>query len=93
RFDPHTFDAWWKRYGQPYETAVIDNDGTPWTRDLDERRQLWERRYQRPVPPQGLSNNLTEIRGTAYTVDYADSGADGSEQHSQAAYAEEIQAA
>lgn len=48
------FEVWWGRFGKPYETAVLENGGTPWTIDADERRALWEQRYQRPEPPAGL---------------------------------------
>jgi hypothetical protein len=46
------FDQWWATYGWPYEAAVIERGGTPWTTCMDERRALWNRRYQRPEAPQ-----------------------------------------
>ncbi len=45
------FQAWWTRFGQPYEAAVIENGGQPWTTDINERRRLWARRYRKPQSP------------------------------------------
>jgi hypothetical protein len=45
------FETWWERSGQPYEAAVVERGGTPWTTDLEERRALWHRRYRQPKPP------------------------------------------
>ncbi|WP_322859549.1 hypothetical protein U8D42_17255 [Mycobacterium europaeum] len=59
------FEAWWENYGQPYEAAVIEQGGTPWTASIEERQKLWARRYERPAPPIGLTNDLDAIRGTA----------------------------
>lgn len=59
------FEIWWETYGQPYEAAVIEAGGTPWTADMDERRALWGRRYERPAPPADLTNDLRQIRGAA----------------------------
>jgi hypothetical protein len=51
------FLFWWLKYGEPYQAAVIAANGdTPWTTDLDERRELFARRYERPEPPKGLSS-------------------------------------
>jgi hypothetical protein len=58
----HAFDSWWETHGQPYEAKVIENGGQPWTRDIDQRRELWERRYTRPAPPAGLLTDLSKIR-------------------------------
>lgn len=41
------FLAWWEKYGKPYEAAVLEAGGTPWTTDMNERKALWMRRYQR----------------------------------------------
>jgi hypothetical protein len=60
-----SFDDWWETFGQPYEAAVIERGGTPWTTDTAERRELWGRRHQRPAPPADLTNNLDQIRGKA----------------------------
>lgn len=57
------FETWWETYGQPYEAVVIEKGGTPWTTSIEERQELWARRYQRPEPPAGLTNDLREIRG------------------------------
>lgn len=55
------FEEWLERV-----TAREAELGTvPWTDDIEERRQLWERRYTRPAPPQGLFTELADIRGTA----------------------------
>jgi hypothetical protein len=43
------FEEWWERFGQPYEAAVIEQGGQPWTTDMDERRELFKRRYRRPT--------------------------------------------
>jgi hypothetical protein len=45
-----TFEEWWQKSGQPYEAAVIEAGGTPWTTDMDERRALWQRRYKTHTP-------------------------------------------
>ena len=45
------FESWWEQYGQHYEAAVIEGGGTPWTTDMEERRALWARRYERPTAP------------------------------------------
>lgn len=58
----------WRERHDAYLSAVADNGGVPWTHDEDERRDLFFRRYQRPAPPQGLSNNLTEIRREPVTT-------------------------
>jgi hypothetical protein len=41
------FQHWWAKYGEPYQAAVIANGDTPFTADLDERRELFFRRYKR----------------------------------------------
>lgn len=45
------FDQWWEQSGSVYAAAVEAAGGQCWTQDLEERRALWERRYQRPDPP------------------------------------------
>ncbi|CAN5352869.1 hypothetical protein BH11ACT6_BH11ACT6_01760 [soil metagenome] len=37
----------------------------PWFADVDERRNLYQRRYTRPEPPEGLTLDLAVIRGGA----------------------------
>jgi hypothetical protein len=54
---------WWLKFGQPYQTAVIDGGGQPWTADIDERKALFMRRYTRPAAPGGLA--IPDIRGAA----------------------------
>jgi hypothetical protein len=55
---------WWTKYGEPYQAAVIEAGGTPWTADPNERRRVWFRRYERPDPPAGIPRmSLAEIRG------------------------------
>lgn len=49
------FEHWWAKYGEPYQAAVIANGDTPWTADVDERRELFMRRYLNPEAPKGLS--------------------------------------
>lgn len=73
-----TFQTWWDTYGQPYEAAVIANGGTPWTADLDERREVWMRRYSRPEPPDGLliDPRRPECYATEGTVETAPAGTD-----------------
>jgi hypothetical protein len=41
------FEHWWAKYREPYQAAVIANGDTPFTADLDERRELFMRRYKR----------------------------------------------
>ncbi|WP_139807384.1 hypothetical protein [Mycobacterium avium] len=57
-----TFEGWWEKHGQHYEAAVIEAGGTPWTTDIEERKALWHRRYQKPPPPPGLLSDLDLIR-------------------------------
>lgn len=40
---PETFEEWFERYGQPYEAAVIANDGTPWPLDPEKRAATADR--------------------------------------------------
>ncbi|MFZ3294217.1 MAG: hypothetical protein WA622_27080 [Mycobacterium sp.] len=49
------FEHWWDKHGEPYHAAVIANGDTPWTADLDERRELFMRRYDRPAPRSDLT--------------------------------------
>jgi hypothetical protein len=49
------WEHWWLKFGEPYQAAVIANGDTPWTTDLDERAELFARRYSRPQAPKGLS--------------------------------------
>jgi hypothetical protein len=39
------FQHWWAKYGEPYQAACIANGDTSWTADLDERRELFMKRY------------------------------------------------
>jgi hypothetical protein len=39
------FDQWWEKHGEPYQAAVIEAGAEPWTKSVDERRELWMRRY------------------------------------------------
>ena len=48
------FEHWLAKYGEPYAQAVRDAGDEPWTDDVDERWQLWQRRYRRPEPPANL---------------------------------------
>lgn len=63
------FQEWWDTRGQHYEAAVIANDGTPWTTSIEERRELFMRRYDRPEPPEGLFTDPrqaeTRVAGSA----------------------------
>ena len=52
---PKTFDQWWEDSGQHWAAAACENGGTVWTDDMDERRELFERRYQKPKPPNGMT--------------------------------------
>ena len=45
------FEYWWETYGKPYADKVIALGGDPWTSDIEERRQLYFRRWSRPAPP------------------------------------------
>lgn len=56
------FDSWWVKCGEPWVAARTAAGGTLWTTEHEERRKLWERRYQRPSPPAGLTLDLNIIR-------------------------------
>lgn len=57
---------WWTKYGEPYQVAVIEAGGTPWTADPDERRRVWFRRYERPAfEMQSLAPERTAEHATA----------------------------
>lgn len=57
------FEHWWNKYGQPYEAAVIAAGETPWTTDVEKRREVFLRRYIRPDPPAlNLTTDLHQIR-------------------------------
>ncbi|SRX93240.1 hypothetical protein MSP7336_01476 [Mycobacterium shimoidei] len=38
-----TFEEWYAKHGQPYEAAVIANDGVPWPMDPEKRAAVAER--------------------------------------------------
>ncbi|WP_131809588.1 hypothetical protein [Mycolicibacter sinensis] len=41
---------------EQYNAAIEHAGDTPWHgNDIEARRELWERRYRRPDPPQGLT--------------------------------------
>ncbi|VEG58146.1 Uncharacterised protein [Mycolicibacterium aurum] len=54
-----TFETWWEESGQHWAAAVVENGGTLWTDDIDERRELFDRRHQRPEAP--TTPTLTRI--------------------------------
>lgn len=49
------FDTWWQTAGQPWATKCVERGGTVWTDDMNERRELFDRRHTRPAPPEGMS--------------------------------------
>jgi len=50
-------------HSEPYTAAVETAGDTPWhAYDESRRRSLFFRRYTRPAPPEGLFNNLEDIR-------------------------------
>lgn len=49
------FEDWYEKFQRPYIDAVIARGGAPWTEDKEERFRLWQRRYERPAPPVGLT--------------------------------------
>lgn len=49
-----SFTEWWEESGTRWADAVAENDGVLWTDDLDERRELFDRRHRRPAPPQHI---------------------------------------
>lgn len=55
------FEVWLARV----EAHEKSTGREPWTRDPEERRMLWERKYSRPAPPVGLFTDLADIRGTS----------------------------
>lgn len=65
---PKTFDQWWEDSGQHWTAAACENGGTVWTDDMDERRELFDRRYRKPEPPKGMST-IKSIR--SYQKGYA----------------------
>ncbi|UJL26839.1 hypothetical protein HZU38_17940 [Mycolicibacterium vanbaalenii] len=48
------FEHWYAKRGAPYAAAVREAGAEPWTDSMDERRELWMRRYTRPAPPANL---------------------------------------
>ena len=54
---------------EAYNAAIIERGDVPkepWHGgDIEVQRELFMRRYDRPAPPDGLSNSLNEIRGAA----------------------------
>jgi len=37
---------WWLEHGAPYQAAVTANGDEPWSTDINERRELFMRRYR-----------------------------------------------
>lgn len=54
---------------EPYFAAIAANGGTPWFSSLDERRDLFMRRYSRPAPLAGLACDPDEIHPPEYRTD------------------------
>ena len=50
-----TFETWWEESGQRWAAACVERGGVLWTDDAHERRELFERRHQRPEPPHGMA--------------------------------------
>jgi hypothetical protein len=50
--DPN-FQDWWETHGQPYEAAVIEAGGIPWTQDQEKLAELRQR---------GLPVDATEMQ-------------------------------
>lgn len=48
---------------KPYYQAVEAAGDEPWFDSLEERRELFMRRYTKPSPPEDLFNDLDTIRG------------------------------
>ncbi|PQE02564.1 hypothetical protein CYL16_03310 [Mycobacterium sp. EPG1] len=65
-----TFDQWWDESGQHWAAAVVENGGTLWTDSMDERRELFDRRYIRPAPPAGMFRDPRPTRTENYEVTY-----------------------
>lgn len=57
------FDTWWENSGQHWHAKRVSEGGEPWTDDVEERRDLFDRKYTRPAPPEGLYTELVDIRG------------------------------
>lgn len=52
------------KHSEPYFGKVIANGDEPWFTSLEERRELFMRRYQRPEPPASIRlKTLDQIRG------------------------------
>lgn len=63
QLDPADAFAAYVERSTNYFAAVEAAGDTPWHRgDVDRRRELFNRRYTRPAPPEGLFTNLEEIR-------------------------------
>lgn len=62
------FDAWLKMH-RAYDDAVQANGGTLWSKDYEERYELWKRRYQRPTPPDLPVRTLREMNERANRFD------------------------
>lgn len=45
------FRQWWEQFGSAYEAAVVAAGGQSWASSIEERRELWMRRYVRPEAP------------------------------------------
>jgi hypothetical protein len=41
------WQRWWEKHGEPYQAAVIEAGGIPWTTDVEERKALWMKRYDK----------------------------------------------
>jgi len=58
------FQHWLAKYGQPYSDAVIAAGDQPWWTTVDERRELFMRRYCKPEPPSSVRfRTLAQVRG------------------------------
>lgn len=56
------FRAYLER-SEPYFETVAANGDTPWHGgSLEKRRELFDRRWTRPAPPEGLFTELADIR-------------------------------
>lgn len=66
---PADAEAAFQRYIEStvaYNAKIVADGDEPWHEgDLEARRELFMRRYSRPAPPIGLTNDLRQIRGAA----------------------------
>ena len=63
KLDPADAFAAYLERSEPYFDTVAANGDIPWHEgSLEKRRELFDRRWTRPAPPEGLFTELADIR-------------------------------